>query len=79
MTFEQAFVNYGIHPKFWAGMQALIMADAKPDAELQIRLNDVKNFRDCFRDLTAGMRGQSKLAPAIVPFESIEEIPNERN
>jgi len=77
MTFEEAFVNYGIHPKFWAGMQACIMADAKPDAELQVRLNEVKNFRDCFRDLKAGMREQTELTPAIVPFESIEEIPNE--
>ncbi len=77
MTYEETFVSYGIHPKFWSGMQALIMADAKPDAELQIRLNYAENFRDCLRDLkSAGGRKQPNLSPAIEPFESIE-VPNE--
>ena len=73
MTYEEVFVSYGIHPKFWLGMQACIMADAKPDAELQVRLNTVENFRKCLRDLkSAGTRKQPQLTPAVVPFESIE-------
>jgi hypothetical protein len=77
MTFEEAFVAYGIHPKFWAGMQALILTDAKPDAELQVRLDYTQNYRDCLRDLkSAGTRQQSNLIPAVVPFESIE-VPDE--
>ena len=77
MTFEEAFVNYGIHPKFWAGMQACILADAQPDAELQIRLDYAQNFRDCLRDLkSAGTHQQPNLTPAVVPFESIE-VPDE--
>lgn len=77
MTYEEAFISYGIHPKFWAGMQAIILADAKPDAELQVRLNSVQNFRDCLRDLkSAGTRQQPNLTPAVVPFESIE-VPDE--
>jgi len=72
MTFEEVFVAYGIHPKFWAGMQALILAGARPDAELQVRLDYVSNFRDCLRDIQAGTRQQPKLAPAVTHFESIE-------
>lgn len=72
MTYEEVFIRYGIHPKFWAGMQACIMADAKPDVELQVRLDYVENYRDCLRDMKAGMRQQPNLTPAIVPFESIE-------
>ena len=73
MTFEEVFVSYGIHPKFWAGMQAYIMADAKPDAELQVRLNCTENFRKCLRDLkSVGTRKQPQLTPTVVPFESIE-------
>jgi len=73
MTYEAIFMSYGIHPKFWAGMQACIMADAKPDAELQIRLNSVENFRKCLLDLkSAGARRQTQLTPAVEPFESIE-------
>lgn len=77
MTFEEAFQEYGIHPKFWSGMLAIILADAKPTAELQVRLDYVKNYRDCLRDLTAGTRQQPKLTPAIEPFESIE-VKNEQ-
>ena len=76
MTFEEAFISYGIHPKFWAGMQACIMADAQPDAELQVQLTYAQNFRDCLRDLKAGTRQQPNLTPAVIPFESIE-VPNE--
>ena len=73
MTYEEAFVSYGIHPKFWAGMQACIMADAKPDAELQIRLDNVENFRKCLFDLkSVGAHRQPGLIPAVEPFESIE-------
>ncbi len=73
MTFEEVFINYGIHPKFWAGMQACVLADARPDAELQVRLDYVSNYRDCLRDIKAGTRQQPKLTPATtVPFESIE-------
>lgn len=77
MTYEEAFQQYGIHPKFWAGMLALILAGAKPTAELQVRLDYVDNYRDCLRDLTAGTRQQPILTPAIEPFESIE-VPNEQ-
>lgn len=73
ITYEEVFVSYGIHPKFWAGMQACAMADAKPDAELQVRLSYADNFRRCLHDLkSAGARRCPKLAPAVVPFESIE-------
>jgi len=72
ITYEEAFVNYGIHPKFWAGMQACIMANAQPDAELQVRLNSVQNYRDCLRDLKSAGTRQQPLMPAVVPFESIE-------
>lgn len=72
MTYEEVFLQYGIHPKFWAGMQACVLADARPDAELAVRLNYVANYRDCLRDLKAGTRQQPKLTPAVVPFQSIE-------
>lgn len=73
MTFEETFVNYGIHPKFWAGLQAMVMADAKPDAELQVRLNYTENFRECLHDLrSVGTCSQPKLIPTVTPFESIE-------
>jgi len=72
MTFEEAFIRYSIHPKFWRGMQALILAEARPTAELQVRLDYIDNYRDCLRDLTAGTRQQPNLTPATVPFESIE-------
>jgi hypothetical protein len=77
LTFEDVFISYGIHPKFWAGMQACVMADAKPEAELQVRLNCVENFRKCLLDLkSAGTRRHPELTPAVVPFESIE-VPDE--
>jgi hypothetical protein len=76
-TYEEAFASYEIHPKFWPGMLALILAQAKPTAELQVRLDYVENYRDCLRDLTAGTRQQPKLTPAIEPFESIE-VQNEQ-
>jgi len=73
VTFEEAFLTYGIHPKFWAGMQACVLADAKPDAELQVRLCYQQNYSDCLRDLkSAGTRSSQSLTPAIVPFQSIE-------
>ena len=77
VTFEEVFANYGIHPKFWAGMQAYVMAGAKPDAELQVRLDYTRNYGDCLRDLmSAGTRQQPNLTPAVEPFESIE-VPDE--
>ena len=79
MTYEEAFMAYSIHPKFWPGMQACAMTDARPDAELQVRLHYAQNYRDCLRDLrSAGTRQQPNLTPAIIPFESIE-VPNERS
>ena len=72
MTFEEVFLNYSIHPKFWSGLQAHVMAGAEPIAELQVRLDYVKNYRDCLSALMAGARPQPKLTPAIIPFESIE-------
>ena len=72
MTYEELFLNYSIHPKFWLGLQAYVMADAKPSAELQVRLDYVSNYRDCLSALMAGTRPQPKLTPAIVPFESVE-------
>jgi len=78
MTFEEVFLRYGIHPKFWAGMQACVLADARPDALLQVRLGSVQNYRDCLRDLKlAGTRSGQPLSPAIVPFQSIE-VKNEQ-
>jgi hypothetical protein len=78
MTYEEVFLRYGIHPKFWAGMQACVLADARPDAELAVRLSYVANYRDCLRDLKAGTRQQPKLTPAIEPFQSIE-VQNEQS
>jgi len=80
MTFEEVFTQYSIHPKFWAGLQAYVMADARPDAELQVRLDYVKNFRKCVRDLkAAATRAPQVLAAATVePFQSIE-VPNEES
>lgn len=78
MTFEEVFVQYGIHPKFWAGLQAYVMVGAKPDAELQVRLDNVENFRQCACDLKAAA---SHTQPALAvadeePFQSIE-VPDE--
>ncbi len=72
MTFEEVFIAYGIHPKFWAGMQACVLAGAKPDAELQVRLDYVENYSSCLRDLLAGTRDNTPTSPAVTPFESIE-------
>jgi hypothetical protein len=72
MTYEEIFAAYGIHPKFWAGMQACAMAGAKPDAELQVRLDYVENYSSCLRDLLAGTRDNTPTSPAVTPFESIE-------
>ena len=77
MTFEEVFIAYNIHPKFWAGMQACILADARPDAELQVRLDYANNYRDCLRDIKVGTRQQPKLIPTVTPFESIE-VQNEQ-
>lgn len=72
VTYEEVFANYGIHRKFWPEMLALLLANATPTAELQVRLMHVQNYGDCLRDLTAGTRQQPELTPAIQPFESIE-------
>lgn len=72
MTYEECFIRYDIHPKFWAEMQAIAMADTRPGAELQVRLNYVTNYQDCLHAITAGKRKQSELNPALTPFQSIE-------
>ena len=71
MTFDEAFARYGIHPKFWLGMQALILAGAKPTAELQVRIDFVQNYKDCVRDLMSA-EAHNNMTPAVVPFQSIE-------
>jgi hypothetical protein len=58
-------------------MQACILANAKPDAELQVRLNCASNYRDCLCDIKAGTRQQPKLTSTVTPFESIE-VQNEQ-
>lgn len=60
-------------------MLALILANAKPTAELQVQLEYVDNYRDCLRDLTAGTHPQPVLTPAIEPFESIKVTNEESN
>lgn len=76
MTFEEVFTRHNIHPQFWAGIQALILAKAKPTAELQVRLDYAQNYQDCLRDLIkAEMRNNiisaTKPIEPIEPFESI--------
>jgi len=79
MKFEEIFLHYGIHPKFWAGMQAMVLAGAKPTAELQVRLTYTENYQHCLRDLmSAGTRSNETITPAIVPFQSIE-VENEQS
>jgi hypothetical protein len=79
VTFEEIFQRYDIHPKFWAGLQALVLAGAKPTAELQIRLTYVENYQHCLRDLmSAGTRSGAIPTPANVPFQSIE-VENEQS
>jgi hypothetical protein len=78
MTFDELFTSYGIHPMFWPGMRALILAGARPDAELQVRIDYVSNYQDCLNDprvavarAEADEKTPACLPDEVIPFESI--------
>jgi hypothetical protein len=70
-NFYDIFQEHQIAPKYWPGLTAMVLAGAKPEIELQVRLECVENYRCCLRDLLAGTRDSNQLSPAV-PFESID-------
>ena len=67
--------NFGVPPKFFGEMRALVEYGTRPSKELLTRLNHVKNYKTCLDSLLAELSRpfiQQHFPPPVDHFESIE-------
>lgn len=72
---DRKLANFGIHPKFFGQMRALVEHGTRPGKELLTRLRRVKNYKACLDSLLAELSQpviQRHFPPAVDHFDSIE-------
>jgi hypothetical protein len=70
--------NFGIHPKFFGEMRALVEYGTRPSGELRTRLKHVRNYKTCLDSLLAELSEpviRQHFPPSVRHFESIEVTP----
>jgi hypothetical protein len=73
---DKKMKGFGIHPKFFAEMRALVEYGTRPGSELLTRLAHVTNYKACFDSLLAELsQPVVHRFPPIDHFESIEVLP----